>query len=214
VILSSNVVVAPGARLKRALVFPDTYIGEEIDIEDAIVDGKKLFRLGLDAGITVTDKEILSDVGALSFERSARVMIQRILGIFLLLLSIPLWPLAAFLSWLESGRVFSERKTFLSNKEVIVKGVSKNKEASYREFQTLFPLLRGLPKLVCVAAGDLCLIGVSPLSPFAADLRKEEWEFVRDATPSGIWGPAQRLPEGTSTQERSMADAIYSLERV
>ncbi len=82
------------------------------------------------------------------------------------------------------------------------------------QFSASPAILRYLPYLLAVAAGHLRLVGVEPLAPATASARTEEWEFVRDEAPAGLFGPVQlTLPEDAPSEERLLMEAQYARTR-
>jgi mannose-1-phosphate guanylyltransferase / phosphomannomutase len=58
------------------------------------------------------------------------------------------------------------------------------------------------------------LVGVEPLAPSVAAARIEEWEFVRDEAPAGLFGPVQlTLPVDAPQEERRLVEAYYARTR-
>ena len=109
---------------------------------------------------------------------------------------IPLWPIALIASLAADPSHPIRRSTLLGNRMAMTRRV----EFTARQFSASLPILRYLPYLFSVAAGHLRLVGVEPLAPAAAAARTEEWEFVRDEAPAGLFGPVQlTLLSGCST---------------
>ena len=131
----------------------------------------------------------------------------------LLLLSLPLWAAALLLSLGADGPL--RRLRLLGNRtEPGPAGAKTRREVTALEFRTRIPVLRRLPLLLAVAAGDLALAGVPPLSAAGEALLVDEWERLRLEAPVGLFGPSQlSLPSGAPDEERRLADAFYARTR-
>jgi mannose-1-phosphate guanylyltransferase / phosphomannomutase len=187
VVLSDHVIVDRHAALRQTVVLPDTYIGAGVDIAHAIVWGQDLIALEAGDTIHVSDPLLLSTVGrpvAAAWDRC----LNRTAGLLLMLLSAPLWPLAALAAWRQSPAAMTQARILLGQS-----GAAEGPPVPFRtfEWETSIPLLRYLPRLLAVCRGHLRLIGVTPLMPEAARRRDGEWQLARDQAPSGLIGPVQ-----------------------
>ena len=148
--------------------------------------------------------------------RDAARWLDRFLGLLVLALSLPLWPLAAALAYRESGgRPLLGSMDYLGNRPA-----SPNPDArgpcpvKLRHWRTSIPVLSKLPWLIAVIRGDLRLVGVSPLTPEESAARSEDWQLVRDNAPVGLFGPTQfDLPAKAPIEERLLSDAFYAHHR-
>ena len=93
VVLSNDVVIDRGATLRRTLVLPDTYVGELVELENAIVWSNTLIRVDTGAVTKVTDTFLLADLRRATIASFMESLVHRVGGAILLLLSLPLWPL-------------------------------------------------------------------------------------------------------------------------
>ena len=213
VVLSSDVVVDRGAALRSSVVLPHTYVGELVEIENAVVWSDLLIRVDTGAVARVTDAFLLSGLSKRGAASLAGRGAERLAGALLLLLSLPLWPAALLLS---AGASAPLRRLRLRGNRP---GVGPSGEATRRdftsfEFRTRVPVLRRLPELLAVATGDLALVGVPPMSAADEALLVEEWERLRLDAPVGLFGPARlSLPRGAPPEEERLADAFYARTR-
>jgi NDP-sugar pyrophosphorylase family protein len=209
VIIGDNVVVDRAATIRDSVVLPYTYVGELVEITNAIVARDHLIRVDTGAVLRVSDAFLLG-----GFERDERRVrgLDRILGLVLLVLSLPLWPAAALAAVLSgSGRLLTAR--VLEGNRPALPGAPEGPTRRFRvwEWATPIPVLRGLPGLLAVVSGDLRLVGVAPLTPAESAARTEDWQRVRDQAPVGLLGPTQlNLSRGAPLEERLLSDAFYA----
>ncbi|MDM8566199.1 sugar transferase [Candidatus Halobeggiatoa sp. HSG11] len=207
VMISPRVIVDKEAIIRNSVILPDTYIGELIELNHAIVQGNQLIRVDTGAVTQITDTFLLADLKTTRLNTVLADSLNRVLGGLLLLLSLPLWLL------LFGSK--AEKYTLQSNRlEVNELGMRQRRMFETWEYTQRTPILRHLPLLLAVVRGDLRLVGVMPLSPKQASERLESWENVRDSAPSGLIGPTQLLLEPTvPLEEKLLCDAFYARQR-
>jgi hypothetical protein len=215
VVLSSDVFVDRGATLRSTVVLPHTYVGELVELENAIAWGDILIRVDSGSVTRVPDYFLLSDMGHLPLEGLASTVWNRTAGWVFLLASLPLWPLAAILAALKSGRPKIEQKTLLGNRKADEGDISKQRRPfDSFEWNVGPPILRYLPRILAVLKGDMDLVGVPPLPPEEAKAAKDDWEKLREGVPCGLVGPTQlTVDAGAPAEERRMMDAFYATTR-
>lgn len=203
VVLCDDVVVDARARLQGTVVLPDTYVGEMMDLSDAIAWGGAVWRASTGEITQIGDPVLLG-----SLQRSAdsvlAAALARIAGVVLLLLSLPLWPLALLAS------VAADRRAPLRHRLLC------GRRAPYDalEFAAAAPILRHLPRVVALIRGDLALLGVEPLPPHAVDGLREPWQRVRSSGSAGLVGPwLTDAPTGASADERRVIEAAWIRSR-
>ena len=133
----------------------------------------------------------------------------------LLLLSLPLWPLALVAALVENfDDPLRETRLRGNRLEFDEFGVRRRRVFVTMEWMTSIPLLRHLPRLLAVVSGDLRLVGVEPLTPEQADCQWEDWARLADRAPAGLIGPTQLiLPAGAPRETRLMSDVFYACQR-
>jgi mannose-1-phosphate guanylyltransferase / phosphomannomutase len=210
VVVSSDVVIDRRATLSSAVIMPHTYIGEMVEITDAIVAGNMLIHVDTGAVTRVTDSFLLASVRSPSLASPLRTMADSLGAMLLMILSIPLWPVALIAALAADPHHPIRHSILLGNRRAMTRRI----EFGAYQFSALLPILRYLPYLLSVAAGHLRLVGVEPLAPAAAAARTEEWEFVRDEAPSGLFGPVQlTLSADAPREERRLMEAYYARTR-
>lgn len=215
VVLADDVVVDRRATLRGAVVLPHTYIGELVDVSNAIVWTNDLLHVDTGAVARVTDAFLLADLEGATLTTSVADFCNRVVGLVLLIASVPLWPLLLIAGLLGNPRAPFRRVRLLGNRrEPGLDGRAARCEFAAWETATRVPILRDLPKLAAVVAGHLRLVGVSPLTPAEAAAPAEEWEQLRDEAPVGLIGPGLLdIPRDAPMEERRVAEALYARTR-
>jgi hypothetical protein len=212
VVICDHVIIDQLTRLSDTVVLPHTYVGELVDLRKAIVRGNDLIRVDTGTHLHLADTFLLADLRKISVGHSLAPSLHRLAGLLLLLLSLPLWPLAALSAHTQHSPTLLRTRRLRGNRiELTEFGERRRAEFTAWEWATTRPLLRALPRLWAVFSGDLRLVGVAPVSREQAERRVEEWERLADQAPCGLLGPTQlRLPAAAPEEERLLSDAFYA----
>ncbi len=212
VVINDQVFIDRHAKLSDTVVLPNTYVGELVSLSNSIARGNDLIRVDINTHIRVTDSFLLTDLRQTTLSNGLLPLLNRLGGLLLLLLSLPLWPLAALAAARgnNAGRLLRPRK-LRGNRIVLTElGERHRTEFTAWEWAASSPLLRTLPRILAVLSGDLRLFGVEPVTLEQASHRTEEWECFADSAPAGLIGPTQlRHSQNTPEEERLLTDAYY-----
>jgi len=184
-----------------------------VDLRNAIVRGNDLIRIDTLAILKISDTVLLDDLkntGVLNKDLEATI--NRLAGVLLLLLSLPLWLLALVLALSQNrGKMYSVQ-ILRGNKRLMDDlGVLQRTAFKAGEWQVKPPVLRYLPRILAVISGDLRLVGSLPVSLAAAEKRRDQWEKLADQAPAGLLGPTQlNLPIAASDEEKLLSDCVYA----
>jgi NDP-sugar pyrophosphorylase family protein len=212
VVVCHDVVVDRAATIRDSVILPRTYVGELVEIGDAIVANNQLIRVDTGAILKITDAFLLGSLGAAG-GRARTSGWDRLAGLLLLVVSLPLWPLAAAAAALSGAGTLMAGRELVGNRNGSPVGDTGGRIFVARHWNTGIPVLRHLPRLLAVAGGDLRLVGVSPLTPEQSAARSEDWQMVRDRAPVGLLGPTQlNLGADAPLEERLLSDAFYARE--
>lgn len=218
VIISNNVVVDRRAVIRSSVIMPNTYVGELLDVTNAIVAGDRLIHVDTGTVTTITDSFMLASIRRHDIGDRLHVSVDRAIGVALLFASFCLWPIALVGAIIANPNEPILSRTLVGNR----KRGRANIEFTAFEFAIKAPLFRYLPYLLAVASGHLRLVGVEPLE--AAD-RSEEWKLDRTKEKVGLFRrvqlPATRdtpekepgLIEGRVVSGRSILEAFKWIER-
>ena len=214
VVVGRDVLVDRAAILRDSVVLPGTYVGELVEVANAIVSSSHLIRVDTGAIVPISDAFLLGSLGGSEKERATISAWDRLGGILLLALSLPLWPIAAATASLSSDGPMMESRLLVGNRKRHEQAGQCEEGFTAKNWNTSVPVLRYLPRLLPLIRGDLRLFGVSPLSPDESESRTQEWQMVRDQAHVGLIGPAQlSLPEKAPLEERLLCDAFYAREQ-
>jgi NDP-sugar pyrophosphorylase family protein len=215
VVISDNVLVDREAEIQNSVVLPNTYVGQLVHIQNAIVKGSDLIRVDTGAHLRVADSFLIADLGVNGTSEYFTRPLNRLAGFVLLLLSLPLWPLAFMAASVRDPRQAVTRRILRGNRIRLNEfGIRERSPFSAWEFNCKGPILRYLPRLWAVAHGDLKLIGTLPISEQEAAERVDDWQRAADRAPSGLIGPSQLLlPEDSTEEDIILSDALYARQR-
>lgn len=213
-VISNNCFIDNQASIKDSVILPGTYVGENIEIRNAIVHGNQVIRIDSGASYHVADRFLLtqmqrqdSSLALQAFNRSA--------GVLLLLLSLPLWPVAAAGALLNAPAAPLRWQRFQSNKfdhderQEPVRG-----SFSCAEWAVSAPVLKRLPLLLTVIGGHINLVGARPRTLANAPCGNDPWEQLAGDTQAGLLGPVQLdLPDDAPAEEGVLNEIYYSRYR-
>lgn len=210
VVIGDDVVVDRAATIRDSVIFPRTYVGELVEISNAIVANNYLIRVDTGALLKIDEAFLLGSLGATE-GRAAVSAWDRLAAVLLLTLSAPLWPIAAAAAALAGRGALMVTGERVGNRPPYPGGNATGKIFTEHCWNTGIPVLRHLPRLLAVIQGHLRLVGVSPLTPAEDATRTEDWQRVRDQSPVGLLGPTQiDLTAAAPLDERLLSDAFYA----
>jgi len=227
--IGRNCVVDAHSSVENAVVFPDTYVGESLDLNDVIVDRNRLVNARFDSEMHITDPFILSGMKDRQVRKWLSGVFSKVFAGILLMTTLPFFP---FVAWhagsLRSGRFLTKKKA--------VRLPAPHDPALWDVYDLLsFPpcdeqptdkessdtkggddlirhfLLTFLPGLINVAKGDLQIVGVAPRSPEDVSLLEDEWSETYLRSKAGLITEAI-INFGTSPSpfELYSAEMLYS----
>lgn len=213
VVIGDDVVVDRGATIRDSVILSKTYVGELVEVANCVVASNLLIRVDTGAVLHISDAFLLANLAKGGMGSGIGRWLDRLIGLLMLILSLPLWPVAAFLAGREGGggRLLEARDMEGDRREHPSDPTSPRRTVVLTHWRTRVPVLRHLPWILAVIRGDLRLVGVSPLTPEQSAARNEDWQFVRDTAPVGLLGPTQlHVPADASIEERLLSDAFHA----
>lgn len=130
---------------------------------------------------------------------------SRLAGLALLLLSLPLWPVAFVWSFVANAGRATRPYSFAGNG---ASPGSRTEVKSFR-FETAIPVFRDLPLLLAVLGGSLALAGVAPLAPEEEASGKEAWSAARREAPVGLLARSRMVvPASAPAEVARVVDAF------
>jgi len=222
VVIANNCLVDQSSAISETVVFAGSYIGEALELHQAIVDRNRLVNIKVGAAITVTDNFILGSFVERNLQRLAQRTVSRITAGLLAVLTSPLLLLA----WLWAK--LARRGPAICRKTVVRLPVAHEPEyETYRlmtfcgspSFSSSKDAAAGctggahqffwhfLPGLLNVARGHLSLAGVAPRSAEEIEALPRDWKQLYLGSKAGLITEAY-VVHGAAPQE----DLLYSAE--
>lgn len=188
-------VVLAGASLTETSVLPKTAIPPGVLLENAVVSGNVVVDAATGAVSKLSDR-----LPAAAGKQAAG---GRGVALFLLVLSLPLWPVALVWSLIANAGHARRELTLNGN------GESGRQPFTTFRFETAVPVLRDLPLLLAVLSGKLSLTGVTPLAPADEGALTEAWEKVRLEAPAGLLSLVRlAVPASAPAEVQRLVDAF------
>lgn len=209
VVLCDRVVVSSGTDIDNSVVLPDSYIGPNLEIKNAIVWGKSVIRIDGEQPVVLTLPQVgwLADLRQTRLQVALSGLIHRSLALITAACALPLLPFAAGLAWLQNPQQALLARQVCSNRyEFNADGVTVPQTITVWEWQTSVPLFRHLPKLLAVITGHWHLVGISPETPEALPETRDNLALPRHY---GLICPSH-LSQPQSHTERKLLDHQYA----
>jgi mannose-1-phosphate guanylyltransferase / phosphomannomutase len=202
--VAEEAVVLSQARLSAVSVLPRTAIPPGLALENAVVSGNLVVDASTGATSLLTDRLPAAGKGSPSSS-------NRGLGLVALVLSFPLWPVAAIWSAIANAGHSTRPVTLSGNAR---EGGGGRAAFPTFQFETAVPVLRDLPLLFAVVAGRLALSGVTPLTPAEEAGLREPWEKVRNEAPVGVLSLARlAAPASAPPEVARLVDSFWARTR-
>jgi hypothetical protein len=200
--VAEDAVVLGGARLSAVSVLPRTAIPPGVALENAVVSGNLVVDAATGATSFLTDR--LPPAG-----KGSPASSNRGLGLVALVLSLPLWPVAAVWSAIANAGHATRPVTLAGN----APGGGRETFTTF-QFETAVPVLRDVPLLFAVVTGRLALSGVTPLAPADEAALSEPWEKVRSEAPAGVISLARlAVPASAPAEVARAVDSFWARAR-
>ena len=235
-VIGHNCVLDEKSSVTRSVIFPGSYVGEALELSDAIVDKNCLINVRVGSEITIQEDFILGSLAEKQLSRGWNRMVSQAAAILLLIPALPIIAgLALYLKLRRPEPVFTTRpvvglpagsesaswKTFAlislrsgkrsSGKKTSESVSSPNQSdglpAGWRHFFLIF-----LPALINIARGELRFVGVPPRT--VQDIRDlpRDWRALYLKSKPGIVTEAMvNFGPQATRDEMYSAVAVYSV---
>ncbi len=225
-VVGSDSVLEERCALEDCLIFSGSYVGEALDLRQAIVDKNRLISVAIGAALTVADNFILGSMTDRHLGRAVLNAMSRVMAVLLLAVSWPALLITALaLKVCRRGPVVhkqqfvklptigneNEWNTFQLFKFCPgIHPVASDKAARFSYIRHFFLCL--LPGLVSMAKGDVHFVGVQPRSAEDTAALPDDWRALYLSSKAGIVTEALVIYQGTPTEdELYSAEAFYSV---
>ena len=219
-VLSRNCIVDQHSSIRDSLVMRGSYIGEGLELDQAIVDRNLLVNARLETGVFISERFLLGGLTDRSQRSPIRKILSALLAAALLVILLPF-----FLIVLAARMAAGTARVRL----VRIVELPANADAQlwttyslYRVVSNALPscsprsrLFREIvPGLIAVCRGKLALVGLQPRTPEEVLALPADWQKLYLAGVSGlITEAAVTLDSDASDEEFYLAEACYSALR-
>ena len=199
--IGSGSVLDSGCFVENAAIFPNTYVGDGLELTDVLVDKNRLINIRHNTFVSISENFILGGVSASDLGFRFRTAVSQVTAVILLLL---LWPLLLVMPPLlklfrrgpaifkkqairlptESDDAFWHTfnfRSFAPHDTSLVGKSDKSKHGALRHFFLYF-----VPALLLVARGNLHFVGVQPRSREEIEALDSDWQELYLKSKAGI----------------------------
>ncbi|MDX9720458.1 MAG: NDP-sugar synthase [Myxococcota bacterium] len=205
VVIGEGCVIEGGTQFEDAVVLGGTFVGEGLELRNAIARHTHIYNVEIGDGSEITDPFILSAVRGTSSKQRLSRLAGRMLGLALLA---PGLSAAALARWRKrtENTVWKVGNGRGGSKELHTWLGSAQPSSGMAHF-----FEHVLPSMPLVAAGGLDLVGLDPRSPEEVEQMSPEWKEVYLSRRPGVISEAQvQFGDSASDPERFAAEAYYA----
>ena len=224
-VVGNDCIIDNGSHLAHTVIFPGSYVGQNLDLTHVIVDQSSLIDPASNTTVPVTDASLLASVSMTSMRRWLTQSMARILALFLLLGCTPFILLTML--WLKLTRqgpvCFGTDVVRLPTTTLDITWrtfrlwrfapTSHDEDStmpscgSLRHFVLVF-----LPSLVSIVQGRLHFVGVPPRTVEEVKALPPYWQQLYVQSKLGIISEAEvYYGSHTTADEQYLAEAFYSV---
>ncbi len=217
-VVGNDCIVDRGCTVTNALILPGSYVGQELDLDEVIIDRNRLLKGGPDGTTVITDDFILGTLSDYAIGRTLAGFLSRVSACLLLLLFAPLFLITWIFRRLNTTPVIQMPAppeemgwrnialyTFVPT-ETALGPIRPGLQRSWSDF-----VFRFLPGLLNVAKGELRLVGVPPRSRAEIEQLPPEWRSLYLRCKAGLVTEASiRYGPNPSEDEIYAAEAYYA----
>jgi len=166
VVVGHDCIIDKQVKLDQCVVLPDTYIGEAVQLKNAIIMGTVLINIDKNTVESINDNAVLANLTQQNFSRFFNQSFQRLCALCLAILALPLWGVAGIIAF-KNNPINPLLSISLCSNDYYIDDSGQLRPHTFIAFEwhTTIPILRHLPKLWAVITGKLALIGVTPQAP-------------------------------------------------
>lgn len=225
-VIGHNCVVGGGCTATKAVVFPGSYVGEGLELNEVLVDKNRLVNVRMGVVVALTDQFILGGLSPKIGGNPLLALLSRLAGGVLLLL---LWPIMLLTA--AALRVFRKGPVLFKRRVVRLPAAADagdwatfeqwsfcdhNEKKSARNVQKVRSgiadfLLRFIPGLLNVVRGEMRLVGVAPRTAAEIAELNEDWKELYLRAKAGLISEAfVQYGDNPSEDELFSAEVFYS----
>lgn len=212
-VLAEDCIVGAESCLSDALIGPGTYVGEALEIRQAIVDHDRFIDVRLGTWYSVTDKFLLGTLASGKPSHVLRRLTDRVIASLLLVFFSPVLAFAFLTALLRRDPVLSEEVIRIPESPEPDRWRSfrlprlkpgPGAQSRWDHFLSVF-----LPGLFSVIKGDLSLVGVKPRCAREVESLPEDWRALYLQTKAGLITDAMVYFGASPTSDELCASECY-----
>lgn len=217
VVIGKDCVLSEGSLIANSLVLPGSFVGEALELNESIVDRNRLINYAVGVSVPVSDDFVLGKMAENPIASWAQRLCSRWVALVLLIVASPIIVLTMiYLKLFRSGKVIFRRQVIelpTTNDPILWESTSL---LSFTPTLTATTtpkdlLLRVLPGLVNIVAGNLHFVGVAPRSEAEIEAMSEDWKALYLHCKGGLITEALvQYGENPIEDELYAAEAYYS----
>lgn len=184
-VIGDGCIISSQCEVKNSLIFPKSYIGESLNLEDSVVDKNCLVNFEVDSTVAVSDHFLLGDVAENIFSKFFMRALTRSVGCILYILLLPITLLTMLILKMKRGKVKHAQEV------VHLPTISPHEEQwqtfelscfSSKDFQAtkISPwqhfFLYFLPSLKHIVKGELNFVGLIPRTKDQITHLPKDWQ--------------------------------------
>ncbi len=220
-----NCVIDDRCTISNAVIFPYTYVGEYLEMEEVLVDKNRLINVHYTSETTITDDFLLSNVRGKEMQKWLSGGFSILFAYFLLAIALPLLPfiyLTLKARGLTPAQVHREAvilpaefdsalwKTYSLTSVTLADRNGNGETATMGRFCRHF-LTTFLPGLISVARGHVQVVGVLPRTKDEILAMDHEWRLTYMRAKAGLITESFiNFGADASLDELFSAEIIYS----
>ncbi|MBN2670805.1 MAG: sugar transferase [Deltaproteobacteria bacterium] len=206
--ISSGSIIAKGANVKNAIVSPYSYVGEMMEVKDAIVVGANLVQPHSRTKVLVSDPLLLDNVDVHSLMHLGNAFLQKGAAIWLMAALFPMGFFAAVLSKLKKNQAIATIPTIGHGDVKADSDVERLPRFNRYEIADSQLPFYWYPTLLNVLKGEMRFTGPGPVRSDNMGKTSTLLKSVRHTVPPGVF-PVDKLFE-VDSYEREFAEMIYT----
>lgn len=205
--ISSGTIVSKDARISNSIVAPNSFVGEMMEVKDAVVVGPTLVHPLTGVKVYIGDPLLLDGIEGDALLRFTNSFVHRATAISLLAALAPVGISLAILSRARNNNAIVSKPTLGSGD--VKDGGDVERLPRFNRFlfadETL--PMSWYPSLLNVAKGQMRFVGPKPVGPDEKTAPSAVQSTVRYSVPPGLFAVGDLFDE--ASEEAALAEAIY-----
>jgi len=222
-VVGKNCLLEKNSTLERSVIFPGSFVGEDLEIHSSIVDKNLLINVEANVTAFISDQFLLGKVFSLNLSSLISSFFSRICAlIFIIILS----PLYLF-GWLTL-KLFGKGENVLTRKKCVLTpvdfepstwktfdylnfntGNNENEKTGFAEKIILSLHLKKLPGIYNVLKGHMDFVGVKPRTADELKDTNDDWKHALISMRCGLVTLAEKQFGDSPSDDELYASELY-----